>query len=98
MACHIAIKTESPHIQTLAAAADNAKPIDWNRVYQVKEFVYFSHQVHHREAGIECAECHGPVAERDVLFQETSFIMNACMNCHDRHYAPNGCATSHDTH
>jgi hypothetical protein len=98
MACHIAIKADSPSIRTLAAAADSGKPIDWTRVYQVKEFVYFSHQVHHREAGIECSECHGPVAERDVLFQETSLGMYACMKCHERHDAPNGCDTCHDTH
>ena len=98
MACHIAVKTASPHIQRLAAAAQAAKPIDWNRVYQVKEFVYFSHQVHHREASIECSECHGPVAARDVLFQETSLGMYACMKCHERRQAPNGCDTCHDTH
>ncbi len=98
MACHIAIKTDSPHIKKLAAASEEAKPIEWNRVYQVKEFVYFSHQIHHREAGIECSECHGPVGERDVLFQETSLGMYACMKCHERHDAPNGCDTCHDTH
>ncbi len=98
MACHIAVKAGSPHIKTLSAAAQASKPIDWNRVYQVKEFVYFSHQVHHREAGIECSACHGPVAEREVLFQETSLGMYACMKCHEGHNAPNGCDTCHDTH
>lgn len=98
MACHIAIKSDSPRIKTLAAAAEAGKPIDWKRVYQVKEFVYFSHQVHHREAGIECSVCHGPVAERDVLFQETSLGMYACMKCHESRNAPNGCDTCHDTH
>lgn len=98
MACHIAIKAASPAIRTLAAAAASGKPMDWSRVYQVKEFVYFSHQVHHRQAGVECSECHGPVAERDVLFQETSLGMYACMKCHERHDAPNGCDTCHDTH
>jgi Cytochrome c7 and related cytochrome c len=98
MACHIAVKTGSPHIQKLAAAAEAAQPIAWKRVYQVKEFVYFSHQVHYREAGIPCSECHGPVAERDVLFQETSLSMYACMKCHESHQAPTGCDLCHDTH
>lgn len=98
MACHIAIRPDSPHIKTLAAAAEASRPIGWRRVYQVKEFVYFSHQVHHREAGIACSECHGPVAERDILFQETSLGMYACMKCHERRNAPNGCDVCHDTH
>jgi hypothetical protein len=98
MACHVAVKPGSPHIMALAAAAAASKPIEWKRVYQVKEFVYFSHKVHHREAGIECANCHGPVGEREVLFQETSLGMYACMQCHESRGAPNGCDTCHDTH
>jgi hypothetical protein len=98
MACHIAIKTDSPHIQSLAATAEAGQAVEWERVYEVEEFVYFSHQVHHREAGVECAQCHGPVAERDVLFQETSLGMYACMKCHEQNNAPNSCDTCHDTH
>ncbi len=98
MLCHQAIKTESESIQRLADfAAKGAEP-PWKRVYQVEEIVYFSHEVHHVEAGVECAECHGPVATRDVLFQERSVRMYACMGCHERYQAPNDCELCHDTH
>ena len=98
MACHQAIKTESEHIQELADFAAKGLEPPWKRVYQVEEIVYFSHQIHHVEAGVDCAECHGPVAEREVLFQERSVRMYDCMGCHEKYDAPNDCELCHDTH
>ncbi len=98
MACHVAVKPESPDIRKLAEAEKTATPIEWNRVYRMKEFVYFSHEVHHREARVDCAVCHGEVAAREVLFQERSVGMYACMKCHEQYEAPNDCEVCHDTH
>jgi hypothetical protein len=44
MQCHSAIKTESPAIQRLAAAAKEDKPLPWVRVYAIPSFVIFSHR------------------------------------------------------
>lgn len=98
MACHIAIKADSPSIKKVAEAKRTGKPIEWNRVYRTKDFVYFSHEVHVRIAKTECATCHGDVGSRDVLFQEKSISMFSCMRCHDDRKAPNDCSRCHDTH
>ncbi len=95
MSCHQAIKTESPHIQKLAAAASEAKPIPWERVYQIANFVYFSHRVH-GNAGVTCETCHGPVSERDVMTKEVEHNMKSCMACHAENEAPNDCGTCHE--
>lgn len=98
MLCHVAVKKDSDTIQQLAALAEAGRQPAWKRVYQVEEFVYFSHEVHHREAGVPCAQCHGAVAERDVLFREKAVSMYACMQCHEAYSAPNDCELCHDTH
>ena len=98
MACHAAVKTESPAIQELAAAAQAGRAVVWNRVYKLPEFVYFSHALHHVDAGVECGACHGEVASRDVLFQEKPITMHACMRCHAQTGASNDCELCHDTH
>jgi Cytochrome c7 and related cytochrome c/Class III cytochrome C family len=98
MGCHDTIKKDSPAIQTLTAFVGDRKPIPWVRVYKLPGFVYFSHQVHYKEAHVECAVCHGPVAERTVIRQESSTAMAECMKCHDEQKAPNGCDLCHDTH
>jgi hypothetical protein len=97
-ACHVAVKPDSPHIQKLMAAAESGKPIAWKRVYQLPEYVYFSHAVHVIDAETSCETCHGDVAAREVLFQEMPITMYACMGCHTRHDAPNDCELCHDTH
>jgi hypothetical protein len=96
MACHAAIKADSPHIVKLAQHEKENKPVPWVKVYKVPDYVYFSHEYHHKEAGIACETCHGPVAERDVIFKEKSTSMIACMACHDKHGASNDCNLCHD--
>jgi len=96
MACHTAIKTDSPHIQLLAKLNSEGTAVPWKRVYRVPDFVWFSHASHVEDATIECETCHGPVAQREVLFQEKPTTMAACMDCHARNNAPNDCDLCHD--
>jgi hypothetical protein len=94
MGCHQAIKADSPHIQKVAAAAKEKKPIPWVRVYQVPAYVYFSHRVH-TTAGATCDRCHGPVRERDLIAKEVSHDMRSCMACHAETKARTDCSACH---
>jgi hypothetical protein len=95
MGCHQSVKTDSQEIQKLAAFAQKKQPVPWERVYRVPDIVWFSHAVHVKDAKLECRSCHGAVEQRDVLFKEVSTGMMACMECHARMKAPNGCDTCH---
>lgn len=98
MGCHASVKKDSPHIQKLAAFAAARNRIPWVRVYRLPKTVYFSHEVHHRQAGVACADCHGPVAEREAIGLEKSIHMAACMSCHEQRKASNKCDLCHDSH
>ncbi|MBM3798141.1 MAG: cytochrome c3 family protein [Acidobacteria bacterium] len=95
MGCHTSIKKDSPHIAKLAETHTSGRPMPWVRIYQIPSFVFFSHRAH-SEAGNTCAECHGPVAERDALRKELSTSMGACMDCHRSKKAPNDCTFCHE--
>jgi len=95
MQCHSVVKTDSPAIQRLAAFAKNGRDIHWVRVYQIPSYVNFSHRTH-VAAGNKCAECHGPVAERDALFREGDVSMGGCMNCHRAKKAGIDCTYCHE--
>jgi hypothetical protein len=95
MGCHTSVKKDSPEIQRLARFVAEKKPVPWNRIYQVPDIVWFSHAVHVREAKVDCGVCHGEVARREVLFKEKSTGMQACMECHAKYMAPNGCDFCH---
>jgi len=95
MQCHASVKTESPAIQNLAAAAKENREIKWTRVYQIPGYVFFSHRAH-LEAGASCEECHGPVNTREQLFRETDISMGGCMNCHRLKKASLSCTYCHE--
>ncbi len=96
MTCHQTIAADRPSIQKLAALAASGKPIPWVRVYEVPDYVFWQHGTH-LEAGVACTECHGPVAERDVIALETNVVkMLGCVTCHDKRQAFTDCTACHD--
>ena len=92
--CHISIKADSEPIRKLAQAQKHGEAIAWVRVYRVPAFVFFSH-VSHAKAGVECAACHGPVADREVLSAEVSTKMQMCVGCHAARKVSTDCALCH---
>ena len=94
MLCHQTIAKSSVAIERLAAVHAKGARVEWVRVYQVPDFVFFSH-ASHVSAGIDCSTCHGPVGQRDVLAKEVSTGMVRCMNCHAARDVSNDCIFCH---
>jgi hypothetical protein len=69
---------------TVAQAYDVAKshPVEWVRVHNLPDHVFFSHQQHVKVGGIQCQTCHGAVEEMDVLKQHAPLSMGWCLTCH----------------
>jgi mono/diheme cytochrome c family protein len=59
-----------------------AKPIEWVRIHNLPDHVYFNHAQHVTVAGIECQTCHGQIQEMDVVQQQENLSMGWCVNCH----------------
>jgi hypothetical protein len=95
MACHQTIKTDSPAIQKLAQLQKTNSPISWTPVYKLPDLAFFNHQKH-LNATVACAVCHGPVAEREALWQEKDISMAACVNCHKLRKARLNCDLCHN--
>ncbi|MDE3198296.1 MAG: cytochrome c3 family protein [Acidobacteriota bacterium] len=71
------------------------REIEWVPVYRIPSFVDFSHR-EHLKAGNTCEECHGPVAQREVIRRETDLSMGGCMECHRVKKAGIGCNYCHE--
>ena len=92
MNCHVKIKTESEQIAQIYKAIDynpktrefgkNIKPIEWVRIHNLPDHVYFNHSQHVELAGIECEECHGPIKEMSKVYQYSPLTMGWCIDCH----------------
>jgi len=96
MDCHEFIATESPAIQILTAYYERNEEPPWQRVYGWNEeaHVRFNHAPHIR-AGVECAVCHGNVAQMTVAERVVDHTMGFCINCHEQEQASNDCLVCH---
>ncbi|MCY4321774.1 MAG: cytochrome c3 family protein [Bdellovibrionaceae bacterium] len=81
MNCHRLVKTDSPWIKKITEAYNENKPIAWQKVHLLPDHVKFSH-FHHIKAGKDCATCHGPVENMEVVSQYKNLSMGWCVNCH----------------
>lgn len=57
-------------------------PIEWVKVHNLQDFVYFNHSQHVVVGGLECKECHGPVEEMGTAEHYAPLTMGWCINCH----------------
>lgn len=94
MNCHQAVKTDSPHIQRLTEHYQQGKPVQWERIHELPDFVRFSHQPHVL-AGLDCVTCHGDVKTMDVVYQAEPLTMGWCMQCHRGETTPSKVLASH---
>ena len=57
-------------------------PIEWIRIHNLPDHVFFSHAQHVRAGTIQCQTCHGPITEMDEVKQFAPLSMGWCINCH----------------
>ncbi len=58
------------------------KPVEWVRIHNLPDHVYFNHSQHVAVAGLECQTCHGPIQEMETVYQFAPLSMAWCINCH----------------
>ncbi|MDP6922657.1 MAG: c-type cytochrome [Lutibacter sp.] len=58
------------------------KPIEWVRIHNLADFVYYNHAQHVTVGGIDCQKCHGPVEEMHEMKQFSPLTMGWCIDCH----------------
>ncbi len=79
--CHSQIWSNAPILEPVRASFRDDKPLNWIRVNDLPDFVYFNHQIHVKQ-GVGCATCHGPVDKMGLMYQATTLQMEWCLDCH----------------
>jgi hypothetical protein len=59
-----------------------AKPIEWIKIHNLPDHVFFSHAQHTKAGQVQCQTCHGPIQEMDEVKQFAPLSMGWCINCH----------------
>ena len=81
MNCHSQIWSDSPYLEPVRASFRENKPIEWTRVHDLPEYVYFNHSIHVSK-GVGCSSCHGDIANMPAVYQENTLQMEWCVACH----------------
>ena len=81
MNCHSQIWNNSPYLEVVRASFRENRPLQWQRIHDLPDFVYFNHSIHVAK-GVGCATCHGPVDRMPLMYQENSLQMSWCLDCH----------------
>jgi hypothetical protein len=79
--CHSQIWNTSPYLEPVRASFREDKPLNWTRVHDLPDFVYFNHSIHVRK-GVGCETCHGRVDRMPLMMQKSTLQMEWCLDCH----------------
>ena len=61
---------------------DGAKPIEWVKIHNLPDHVYFNHSQHVTVGKQQCQSCHGNIQEMPEVKQFSDLSMGWCVNCH----------------
>jgi hypothetical protein len=81
MTCHSQVRIDSPVLAPVRDSYATGKPIQWNRVHDLGDFVYFNHSIHVAK-GVGCSTCHGQVSQMNQITQVAPLTMGWCIDCH----------------
>ena len=81
MNCHSQIWTNAQLLEPVRASYRSGESLQWTRVNQLPDFVYFNHSIHVTK-GVGCNTCHGPVDLMPLMYQQESLQMEWCLGCH----------------
>ncbi|MFU8842331.1 MAG: cytochrome c3 family protein [Bacteroidales bacterium] len=86
MNCHNVVKrgtiTGEVEIAKVLESWETGNPIEWVRVHNLPDHVWFSHAQHVNAGNRDCQECHGPVKKMDRITQVHDLSMGWCLDCH----------------
>lgn len=85
--CHRTVWADAPMLKPVRDGFKNDVPIEWNRVHDLPDFVYFNHSAHVNK-GVGCQSCHGQVNKMPLMWKHNTLYMGWCLDCH-RNPEPN---------
>ncbi|WP_379709085.1 c-type cytochrome [Ferruginibacter yonginensis] len=63
-------------------APDGSRPIEWVKIHNLPDHVYFNHSQHIKVGKQQCQTCHGNIQEMPEVYQFSDLSMGWCINCH----------------
>ncbi|GAA4301383.1 c-type cytochrome [Compostibacter hankyongensis] len=58
------------------------RPIEWVKIHNLPDYVYFNHSQHVKVGQVQCQTCHGNIQDENEVYQYATLGMGWCVNCH----------------
>ncbi|MDX1503177.1 MAG: cytochrome c3 family protein [Thermoanaerobaculia bacterium] len=81
MNCHKLIWNDSPMLEPVRASYREGRPMEWIRVHDLPDYVYFNHSIHVAK-GFGCSTCHGRIDQMKLVYKAETMQMEWCLTCH----------------
>lgn len=81
MTCHSQVLADAPLLKPVQESWKSGKPLEWARIYDLPDFVYFDHSIHVAK-GMGCTTCHGEIGEMPLTRKVPTLHMAWCLQCH----------------
>lgn len=81
MTCHSQLWTNAAMLAPVRDSLAEDKPLRWNRVYRLPDYVFFNHGVHVKN-GVGCSTCHGDMTKQPLTRKNAPLTMGWCLDCH----------------
>jgi hypothetical protein len=81
MTCHSQLYTQAAMLAPVRESMAEDRPIHWNKVNKLPDYVYFDHSIHIAK-GVGCSTCHGDVRTMPLMRQAAPLTMGWCLDCH----------------
>jgi hypothetical protein len=79
--CHSQIWNQSPLLDPVRRSFIEGQPLEWKKVNDVPDFVYFNHSIHVNK-GVGCVTCHGRIDQMAAVEKAQPLTMSWCLDCH----------------
>ncbi|CAH2600604.1 Molybdopterin oxidoreductase subunit, predicted; chaperone protein HtpG [Rhodovastum atsumiense] len=81
MTCHSQVWTNAAVLAPVRQSFARHRPIAWQRVTDLPDYVYFHHAIHIAK-GVGCEECHGRIDRMALTAKARPMTMGFCLDCH----------------
>ncbi len=75
------VHPESDLLEPVRRSLESGDPVEWIRVHDLPDFVYFNHAAHVTR-GVSCVTCHGRIDKMEIVTQVKPLSMAWCLECH----------------
>jgi cytochrome c7-like protein/class III cytochrome C family protein len=95
--CHSVPLGESQEAAKLTALLSQGEPLQFNKLFRLPDYVFYTHRRHVTVAGLECAECHDGIAETERPPERPliAVTMAFCVDCHEERDVTTDCNACH---